>query len=164
MKTRLLFVVLAVLLVAVSVTAGDHSLTAQVRNFEHARKIERAFIEAMIDPPGSFAITYWGRDTASQCPINPNHEFTITLRPDIDGTYINDGCTHEGPIPCFCDIYVRTPDTKQAWEDALEPYRHEHKAEIQVDPSPSARIEASGISYAAGRNFLYATTVAYEPG
>jgi hypothetical protein len=135
MKVRLSVALLAVFvaLAAMPVKAGESSLTEQVRNFEHARKIERAVIEPMGDPPGSFAVTYLTKDVGSQCPINPNHEFTITVRPDIDGVYINSGCPHEGPVPCFCDIYVRTNDTKMAWEHALEPYQQKHKAMLPID-------------------------------
>jgi hypothetical protein len=169
MKTRLFVAVLLALLAIPAMAQHDPfndpkypgvqpacgSLTAQVRKFEKARKIERAEIEAMIDPPGSFAITYWGKDVGSQCPINPSHEFTITLRPDLDGDYINNGCTHEGPIPCFCDIYVRTYDTKRAWQAALEPYQQQHKLTLPIDPSPDAKVRSDGVSYSVGVNANY---------
>jgi hypothetical protein len=151
MKWKLFVAALVALCIAASfATLEAQTLAAQVRNFEHARKIDRANIEAMIDPAGSFSVTFWGKNASGQCPINPNWTITVNLRPDIDGIYINAGCPHESPVPCFCDIYVRTPDTKRAWEDAMAPYQKEFKRTLPVDPSPSARIESSDISYSVG--------------
>jgi len=147
MKTRLFVAVLALFGLVTKPSMAGETFTQQVRKFERARRIERANIQAMIDPAGSFSVTYWGKDTASQCPINPNWDVTITQREDLDGVYISSGCTHEGPIPCFCDIYVRTLDTKQAWEAALEPYRQEYRRELQVDPSPDAKVVTGSVTY-----------------
>ncbi|HUO75685.1 MAG TPA: hypothetical protein VMU12_02105 [Candidatus Paceibacterota bacterium] len=140
MKFRLFVAFLAVVLFAGLVNAAPLPSSA--------RRVESAIIE--MTKGGEPVITYLTKDVGSQCFLNPDWAVTVILRSDIDGVYINDGCTHEGPIPCFCDIYVRTADTKWAWEKALEPYRQEHKQQLQVDPSPNARIESSGISYSIG--------------
>jgi len=130
MKTRLLTAVLAVFgLFAVTVAAGE-TFTQRVRKFEHARKIDRANIQAMIEPAGSFSVTYWGNGTAGQCSINPNWDITVTQREDLDGTYINEGCTHEGPVPCFCDIYV--PDTATVLNFRMALMRYQPGADAPV--------------------------------